>query len=186
MIKKFNDWIFSKLSSDNKICKEYDIENYTINKDGTVDVDGNVYLSHKKLTRLPIKFGKVTGSFHCDYNQLVSLDGSPKEVGGSFYCNNNQLTSLEGSPRIVGGSFMSSHNKLITLEGAPKIVSDGFYFSSNPIWNIYAIFRTYEDYVYSLDYNYLRGTNIVKSRFKEALEEIGVELPEKIEGYNYI
>jgi hypothetical protein len=38
----------------------------------------------------------------------------------------------------------------------------------------------------SLDYNYLRGTDIVKSRFEEALVEIKINMPEKIEGYNYI
>jgi len=38
----------------------------------------------------------------------------------------------------------------------------------------------------SLDYSYLRGTDIVKSRFKEALDEVGIKMPEKIKGYNYI
>jgi len=38
----------------------------------------------------------------------------------------------------------------------------------------------------SLDYNYLRGTDVVKSRFEEALVEIGKKMPEKIKGYNYI
>jgi hypothetical protein len=38
----------------------------------------------------------------------------------------------------------------------------------------------------SLDYNYLRGMNIDKSRFRESLDELGIEMPEKIEGYNYI
>jgi hypothetical protein len=38
----------------------------------------------------------------------------------------------------------------------------------------------------SLDYNYLRGTNIVKSRFQEALDEAGKKMPNKIEGYKYI
>jgi hypothetical protein len=38
----------------------------------------------------------------------------------------------------------------------------------------------------SLDYSYLRGTDIVKSRFEEALVEIEINMPEKIEGYNYI
>jgi hypothetical protein len=38
----------------------------------------------------------------------------------------------------------------------------------------------------SLDYNYLRKTDIVKSRFQEALDEQGIKMPNKIEGYNYI
>ena len=38
----------------------------------------------------------------------------------------------------------------------------------------------------SLDYNYLRGTNIVKSRFQEALDELGIKMPKSIKGYNWI
>jgi hypothetical protein len=38
----------------------------------------------------------------------------------------------------------------------------------------------------SLDYGYLRGTNVVKSRFQEALEEFGIEMPESIIGYNWV
>jgi len=36
-----------------KICKEYGIKNYTINTDGSIDVDGYVNLSKKRLTKLP-------------------------------------------------------------------------------------------------------------------------------------
>jgi hypothetical protein len=39
------------------ICRKYNIKNYTINPDGTVDVDGKVYLNYQKLTKLPLKFG---------------------------------------------------------------------------------------------------------------------------------
>jgi len=34
-----------------KICKEYGIENYTINNDGSIDVDGYVDLSNMELTK---------------------------------------------------------------------------------------------------------------------------------------
>jgi len=57
------------------ICYKYGIENYTVNPDGTVDVDGDVYLSDTKLTKLPLKFGYVSGSFRCAWNQLTSLEG---------------------------------------------------------------------------------------------------------------
>lgn len=40
------------------ICKRYGIENYTINGD-VIDVNGNVSLSHEKLTKLPLKFQKI-------------------------------------------------------------------------------------------------------------------------------
>ena len=63
---------------------KYDIENYTINDDLTVDVAGNVYLGNSGLATIPIQFGKVGGTFSCYNNQLKSLVGCPREVGGDF------------------------------------------------------------------------------------------------------
>ena len=36
-----------------RIFEEYGIKNYTINTDGYIDVDGDVDLSNKRLTKLP-------------------------------------------------------------------------------------------------------------------------------------
>jgi hypothetical protein len=115
--------LFEEYSSIDAICKKYGIKNYTINPDGTVDVDGNVNLFG--LKKLPIKFGKVSGRFDCSYSQLTTLEGSPKEVGGWFNCSYNQLTTLEGAPKVVG-NFDCRNNQLTTLEGAPKVVGGGF------------------------------------------------------------
>ena len=52
--------------------------------------------------------------------------------------------------------------------------------------NIEKLFPNHKAFKYSLDYGYLRGMDIVKSRFKEACEESGIEIPDKIEGYRYI
>jgi hypothetical protein len=38
----------------------------------------------------------------------------------------------------------------------------------------------------SLDWGYIRGNKIVKSRFEEACVEAGIEVPESIRGYQYI
>ena len=210
------------------ICKKYNIENYTISEDGLVDVDGDVYLSSVGLTKLPLKFGKVTGDFNCNDNQLITLEGSPREVGGDFYCNNNQLITLEGSPREVtgdfycnnnklitleggprevggnfncydnqlitlegsprevGGDFNCNSNQLITLEGSPREVGGDFSCSYNPIYSVYRLFPDYKSFMDSLDYSYLRGVDIVRSRFQEALDEQGKKMPNKIEGYNWI
>ena len=60
-----------------------EIKGYTINKDLTVDVSGNVNLSSQKITSLPVQFGKITGNFYCNNNnKLTSLKGSPIHVGG--------------------------------------------------------------------------------------------------------
>ena len=81
------------------------VVNYTINADLSVDVDGNVDISSKNLTSIPIQFGKVTGNFYCHNNKLTSLEYCPTHIGVDFYCDNNQLTSLEHCPTHVGGNF---------------------------------------------------------------------------------
>ena len=93
--------------------KEMSVENYIINDDLTIDVNGSVDLSRNNLIAFPeyIKFRNVSGYFSCDNNQLTSLEGCPSTVGGSFFCNNNQLTSLEECPTYVVGSFYSDNNK---------------------------------------------------------------------------
>ena len=100
------------MESIHDICKRYNIKNYTINDDGSIDVNGSVDLSSKGLTELPLVFNKVTGDFECRFNRLTSLKGSPRWVGGDFNCHNNKLTSLEFSPDYVGGFFSCKYNKL--------------------------------------------------------------------------
>jgi hypothetical protein len=116
-----------------KWLDSYEIKNYTINDDFTIDVNGNVNLDQESLTCLPsfIKFNKVSGYFSYFYNQLTSLEGCPTTVGGSFSCSDNQLTSLEGCPRTVGDSFYCYNNKLTSLEGCPRTVGDSFYCYNN-------------------------------------------------------
>ena len=128
--------LFESFEDVESICSKYGITNYTVNSDGSIDVDGNVDLSRKKLTKLPLKFGNVTGYFYCSSNQLTTLEGSPKEVGGYFDCYNNQLTTLEGSPKEVGGDFYCNHNQLTTLEGSPKEVGGGFYCQFNQLTSL--------------------------------------------------
>ena len=121
MIKLFEQ--FNNEQEIINICKEYNIENYSINPDGSIDVDGNVDLSYMKLVKIPLKFNKITGVFVCCGNQLTSLEGCPKEVGGGFYCYGNQLTSLEGCPKEVGGGFNCSDNRITDLQGIPSVVN---------------------------------------------------------------
>jgi hypothetical protein len=135
MIKKYREFIGENHSSIEEICRKYGIQNYTINLDGSVDVEGNVVLSRMELTQLPLQFGKVSGNFLCNKNHLTSLKGSPSEVGGKFNCYGNQLTNLEGAPRKVGGDFYCSDNQLTTLDGAPREVGGDFDCRSNKIWN---------------------------------------------------
>lgn len=110
-----------------RICNQYNIKNWTLNEDGTIDVDGHVEIYGEKITKLPLKFGRVTGCFWCYNNGLTSLEGSPNYVGGAFNCESNKLTTLEGSPKKVEGAFNCSLNKLTSLEGAPDFIGGDFY-----------------------------------------------------------
>ena len=103
-----------------EICKKYKIENYTINDDGSVDVDGNVNLSTGDLKEIPLNFNKVSGAFWVDGNGITSLKGSPKKVGGRFDCSMNNLTSLEGGPKVVGGAYLCHNNYLTNLKGSSE------------------------------------------------------------------
>ena len=109
---------------------------YKINDDDSIDVRGDVHLSNKGLSKLPLKFNLVYGSFYCDGNQLTTLEGAPRTVGGDFSCSYNQLSNLEGAPISVGGGFSCSHNQLETLEDAPRTVGGSFNCSHNQLTSL--------------------------------------------------
>jgi hypothetical protein len=132
----------------NSICSRYGIKYYTINSDGSIDVDGNVDLrgegfwdffgSHINygerhnwtLDEFPLKFGIVSGDFDCRYNRLKSLFGCPVEVGGNFYISDNKLESLEGCPEEVD-RFLAGGNFFKNLVGGPRIVRGDFNVGNN-------------------------------------------------------
>ena len=98
-----------------------------VNEDGSLDVDGNVWLDELELTKIPLKFNKVNGCFSCSSNKLTSLEGCPKEVIGNFDCSTNfKLTSLKGCPEKVYGNFNCLNTSLTSLEGCPKEVGGDF------------------------------------------------------------
>lgn len=118
-----------------KICIEYNITNYTINtEDGSIDVNGNVDLSHKNLNKIPLQFRNVSGFFDVCKNNLTSLKGSPIKCG-YFYCSRNLLTSLEYGPKEVIFQYDCYHNLLKNLQHSP-ITFDGLSAFSNPLESI--------------------------------------------------
>jgi len=120
----------------NEICEKYGIKNYTINLDGSIDVNGSVEISDCELTEFPLIFNKVSGTFYCQNSDLTTLKGSPRFVGGSFYCQKNKLTSLLGSPKSVGGGFHCSYNNLTNLKGCPEHIGGDFRCDRNNIFSL--------------------------------------------------
>ena len=154
--------IYNSILLENQNPNNIDIEllnicvngTYTINDDdGSIDVEGNVDLRGKKLTKIPFNFGKVSGNFSCHNNQLTTLEGAPNNVGGCFYCYCNQLTSLEGAPNTVGGYFECSNNQLTTLEGAPNNVGGDFYCCDNPNLSYTELFKIVDNVKYDIFYS---------------------------------
>ena len=80
-----------------KWLNTYNITDYVINDDLTIDVKCGVNLYNKNLTSLPdfIKFNHVSGYFNCSVNQLTSLKGCPSTLDGDFYCYNNKVHFTE-------------------------------------------------------------------------------------------
>ena len=104
---------------------------YVINKDGTVDVKGNVCVKNKNIESLTnglFRFGKVDRGFSCAYcTKLKSLKGAPEKVSvfDCSYCVN--LTSLKGSPVKISKDFSCVGCKILTsLEGTPREVGRNF------------------------------------------------------------
>ena len=109
-----------------EVCNRYRINNYTINDDLSIAVEGHVNLAYKNLEYLPLRFNYVSGDFSCYDNKLKTLEGCPQTVSGSFDCYRNKLITLEGSPSVVNGNLICYDNKLETLEGSPKTINGNF------------------------------------------------------------
>jgi hypothetical protein len=118
-LKKFNE----SLEDIDSICKKYGIQNYTINGDGTVDVDGNVDLYNRGLTKLPLKFGRVTGNFYCHSNKLTTLEGCPNTINQcqwqlqKFNINNVDCVNTEFSSHLKTYNLQPTTYNLIYFDG---------------------------------------------------------------------
>ena len=156
------------------ICRKYNISNYTINDDGSIDVSVGVNLYECGLSELPLRFRNVAGDFHCGSNNLTSLKGCPENVGGKFFCFRNELTSLEGGPKIVGGELDIRLNNISSFEGFPESIGDQLFCNKNPIYNIWMLFQKYSDIELFNDYDIIRGDTIILDRLNGFLSETGV------------
>ena len=208
---RYKNFIKESKEDIDSICKKFGIRNYTINEDSTVDVDWDVNLYDKGLTKIPLKFGKVSGYFSCGDNQLKSLEGSPLSVGGHFNCSFNQLKSLSGAPLSVGGYFSCSYNQLNSLSGISGRISGGIYCHSNQLRDVKGVkdgwlgeFSVYGNPVHEIlnlfpkdkwdevieilnEYEVIRddGSLVILQRLEQVFLDIGLEVPEieEIEGY---
>ncbi len=170
MIRLFED--FNKQKEIQFICEHYGIENYTINENLTVDINGDFIFNHI-VTKLPIKLNKVSGNIYINNcglttleglpeyindieltgNRLTNLIGFPKHCNGNIDLSNNQLTSLEGIPKGINGNLTLYKNKLTNTDYFPDVVEGYIDIIANPIthftkqcdcWSIFSIFSNYK------------------------------------------
>lgn len=132
---------------DNLTVEIYQLFNFCIEGkwecyNGKINVIGNVDLSRQKLIQIPVKFGFVSGNFHCNANQLTSLKNCPHQVDGIFNCHDNPFIlndKLFEDLRQIGknkiGGYLALMNQLYMK------VYDQFGVTSftiaNPIWESY-------------------------------------------------
>ena len=70
-----------------KIIKDLglDFDKVTINKDNSIDYNGDVKIAGKNLDIIPLQFNIVKGDFNCYGNNLTSLKGSPQKCNNFYY-----------------------------------------------------------------------------------------------------
>jgi hypothetical protein len=206
-LKLFESFKEEDILTVHSICYRYNIYNYTINEDGSIDVGGSVSLESRTLTKLPLKFRNISNSFFCQYNnltslegcpesvsdyfacnnnQLVSLEGCPKSVGDNFACYENNLTSLEGCPESVGGDFNCRHNKITTFEHLPLSIGGDFYCVENPIFRVWKLFEDYSKIELFNYYDIIQDDVVILDRLNIFLEEIGKPTVTEVSRYKCI
>lgn len=180
-------------------CENYNIQDWTINEDGLVDVlsDKIVLLNNEGLTEIPLKFGKVNGDFNLGHNKLTSLEGCPHTVLGAFSCYNNQLTSLKGGPKSVGGlRYQAGKNNITSFEGFPESHKSNMVLNvdGNPVFEVVNLFIPPESrHPRIYDPNAIKGIQgivewdvidpddmtISYTRLCEVFDDLGLDIPER-------
>lgn len=134
-----NNSIFSsiKLTPKEKLIQLID-GSYTINKDGSIDVVGDVFFQGVKIKSISevAYFRKVSGDFECFGIGITSLKGSPEYVGGKFSISQNKLKSLDFCPKVVIGDFRCHKNQITSLEISPEYVGGNFNASFNNLYSL--------------------------------------------------
>jgi hypothetical protein len=147
-----------------------------VDDQGLVHVTGNVFIKVKKLPKLPVKFGKITGHFFCDDCGLETLEGAPNWVGGDVWCQYNNLHSLEHAPVHVGNDFLVYYNKLTSLIHAPAYVAGKFSCYRNPLTSLQGV---PEHGVSMLQFSYEYQMPLLRCLTAQAVD-MGFEAPDQV------
>jgi len=182
--------LFESFDYIHEICEYYNIRNYTINSDESIDVNGHVLLTDMNLIELPLKFNIINGVFNCARNELTSLEGCPKEIK-DLGCNCNKLTSFKYSPKIIRGLFFVQNNNIKSFEYFPSFIKGDFNCHHNPIFEVWRLFRDTTKIELLNDFDIFRDEDtdtpgIIMDRLNDFLLTIGKDTVKKVDQYNNI
>lgn len=159
-LELFENWGESESTKLSKFLRTYDIYNYKINDDGSIDIDGDCIITNMPYDTIPFKINKVDGDFklmtsnvtslknsptiidgRCEIVSnpfLLSLDGISKEISDTISIeNNHRIKNLIGLQDIVYKSFLCTRNiNLTSLEGCPRIINGNIDITNNNITNL--------------------------------------------------
>jgi hypothetical protein len=122
---------------------KYFIENYLINEDLSINVNGDVYLYNMKIENLPYKFNTIFGDFRILNCELKTLKNCPNSVYESFACSYNPISSLDYLPKKIGGNFYCSATYLTELNTFSSDLEGNFY---HCVQNETEFFKGFEHY----------------------------------------
>lgn len=143
----------TQLNDIHEFCMNYNISKYTLNPDGSIDVDGDVEFVSlpNNMKHFPFEFNTVKGDFKIIDSGITSMINFPKVVMGNVEVLHNELTSLEGCPQLINGDFDFSNNKVSSFRvGDYDVIINGeiacgYNNYSNTL--LYAISEVTEEYL---------------------------------------
>jgi hypothetical protein len=101
------------------------VQSVTLDPQGLVDVRGDITFREPPIKgdkikgQLPVRFGRIDGSFVARNLELDTLEGAPHTVMGTFNVGSNQLVDLTHGPQVVFGWYQAGSNHLVSLQGLP-------------------------------------------------------------------
>lgn len=102
------------------------IRNYTIEADGTVNVNGDVHITGcgAGMPHLPVTFGEIKGNFSTEDVAFSSFKGFPNKVTGHVTIKRAIIVDdYVGFPSFIGGLALIKNIKAKSLNGFPKYIA---------------------------------------------------------------
>ncbi len=98
-------------------CEEFNIKNYYINENYSINVYQNVVLDNFIGDELPIKFNKVIGYFSCNKSNIKSFKNFPNFIEENIYLQGNIIENFHGFPKKVKGRIFLWGSTIKSLDG---------------------------------------------------------------------